>query len=82
MHYSGDSRGHSVAEVSEAGRIVILEDGSRWEVYEGFASRSLRWQAGDLITVKPGSDDEFPYLLVNINFNDSVESRLIRFDAT
>jgi len=77
MQYSGNSRGHIVAEVTGAGRFVTLEDGSHWEVYEGFMSRSLRWQAGDLITVKPASDDEFPYLLVNINFNDSVESRLI-----
>lgn len=78
MRYSGDSRGHSIREVIDNGRTVVLEDGSRWNVYEGFASRSAQWQQDDLITVKASTDDEFPYLLINVNSNDSVECRMLQ----
>lgn len=78
MQYSGDARGHTVHEVLDEGRTVVLEDGSAWEVYEGFTSRAEKWEVGDLVGVKTSTDDEFPYLLVNVNFNNSVECKLIR----
>lgn len=78
MQYSGDPRGHTVREVIDGGQTVVLEDGSAWEIYEGYASRAQKWEVGDLVGVKASTDDEYPYLLVNVNFNNSVECRLIR----
>lgn len=78
MQYSGDSRNHTVREISDGGLKVSLEDGSAWEVYEGFASRAAAWEMGDLIAVKASTDDLYPYLLINVNFNNSVECKLIR----
>jgi len=78
MQYSGEARGHTVQEVLNGGGKVVLEDGSAWEVYEGYTSRTEKWEVGDLIGVKPSTDDEYPYLLINVNFNNSVECKLLR----
>jgi len=78
--YSGDSRGHQLQEVLDNGLVVVLEDGSRWELYEGFAGRAAAWQPGNLVTVKQGKDPEYPYLLVNVHFNESAECRLLASD--
>jgi len=78
MQYSGEARGHVIGEVLDDGRTVVLEDGSAWEVYEGYTSRTAKWEVGDLIGVKASTDDEYPYLLINVNFNNSVECKLIR----
>jgi hypothetical protein len=78
MQYSGDSRNHTVQEISDGGLRVLLEDGSAWEVYEGFASRAEKWEVGDLIAVKPSTDDLYPYLLINVNSNNSVECKLLQ----
>lgn len=80
MGYSGVSRGHQLQEVIDNGLVVVLEDGSRWELYKGFAERAAAWQPGNLVTVKPGKDPEYPYLLVNVHFNESVECRLLESD--
>ena len=78
MQYSGESRGHTLQQVTDGGQTIVLEDGSAWAVYEGFASRAEQWEVGDLIAVKAGTDDLFPYLLINVNFNNSVECKLLK----
>jgi len=78
MQYTGEARGHTVQHVNDGGKTVILEDGSAWEVYEGYTSRTEKWEIGDLIGVKQSTDDEFPYLLINVNFNNSVECKLVK----
>ena len=78
MKYTGASRGHTMKQVVDGGLKVILEDGSTWEIYEGYAGRAQKWEVGDLIGIKPSTDEEFPYLLVNVNFNNSVECKLVR----
>lgn len=73
-HYPGGALGHSVAAIEDG--CVVLEDGSRWSVYAGFQSRAAAWVAGEMITVKNNRDEEYPYLLVNVHRNESVEVRL------
>ena len=73
--YSGNSRGHSVGEVDAASASVVLDDGSRWQVYQAFADVIGKWQAGEMVTIKPNWDPEFPYKLVNVHKNQSVEAR-------
>lgn len=78
MQYTGNSRGHQVAGIDRSGGIVRLEDDSSWSVYQGFARTIADWSVGDLVTVKTGKDPEFPYLLVNVNRNTSVECCLVK----
>ena len=73
--YPGDSRGHSVKQVATAEITVTLEDDSRWRVYEGFVEVISGWQEGEMVTIKPNRDAEFPYKLVNVHQNQSVEAR-------
>jgi hypothetical protein len=77
MQYSGQERGHHIRAIEDEGMVLVLEDKSRWGVYEGFASRAIRWQVEDMIGVKPCGDKEFPYLLVNVNSTDSIECKLL-----
>ena len=75
--YEGGSRGHSVDSIDSANSMVILEDRSQWHVYEGFADVISRWQEGEMVTIKSNRDPEFPYKLVNVHQNQSVEARYV-----
>ncbi|MFV1997760.1 MAG: hypothetical protein ACC641_07085 [Acidiferrobacterales bacterium] len=76
-HYTGNSRGHAVQMVEAEGGEIVLEDDSRWQVYEGFVGKTKKWQANEMITVTKNRDILFPYRLVNVHKNESVEARLL-----
>ena len=78
--YSGTSRGHSIVAVDAAGSRVTLEDGSVWIAYEGYVDVLRGWGEGEMITVKENRDELFPYKLVNVHHNQSVEVRLLPAD--
>lgn len=77
MAYDALGTGHSISEILDGGALVALEDGSRWQVYEGFVFRSVRWEPGQMITVKPNRDELFPYKLINVHRNEEVEVSLV-----
>lgn len=74
--YNGHRRDHQIKSVEDEGKLIILEDDSRWQVYEGFVTKTKRWQAEEMITVSDNRDDLYPYRLVNVHKNESVEVRL------
>jgi hypothetical protein len=76
--YAGPSRGHAVATVDPKARTVILEDGSAWEAYEGYTDVLKDWRSGEMITVKENRDELYPYKLINVHQNQSIEVRLAR----
>lgn len=80
MSYAGLKGGHSVGKVDSEGQLVELEDGSRWQVYEGFTFRASAWSCGDMIKVKQNRNPEYPYTLVNIHKNEQLEARFISGD--
>ncbi len=75
--YAGDSRGHSVDRLDADNDIVVLEDGSRWKVYEGFVDIARNWQPEEMVTIKPNRDPLYPYKLVNVHKNQSVEAQYL-----
>ncbi len=75
MTYEATGIGHQVAEVLDEGAVMVLEDGSRWQVYEGFIFRSSKWEPGHMITVKTNRDELYPYKLINVHRNEEVEVR-------
>jgi hypothetical protein len=77
VRYSGTSRGHSIVAVDPAGFRVTLEDGSVWIAYEGYVDVLRGWGEGEMITVKENRDELFPYKLINVHHNQSVEVRLL-----
>lgn len=76
-HYAGDSRGHEIQTVAAEGGEIVLEDDSRWRVYEGFVDKTKEWQASEMITVVENQDSLFPYRLINVHKNEAVEVRLL-----
>jgi hypothetical protein len=74
--YSGPSRGHTVATIDLAAGTVTLEDGSVWEAYQGYGDVVRGWQSGEMITVKENRDEIYPYKLINVHQNQSIEVRL------
>lgn len=73
-HYTGINDGHTLAAIEQDGAIAVLEDGSRWRVYEGFAARVSVWKTGEMIRVKQNKrDQEFPYTLINIHKNEQAD---------
>ncbi|MEJ2107886.1 MAG: hypothetical protein P8X48_11285 [Acidiferrobacteraceae bacterium] len=78
--YSGSSRGHSIVAVDTAESRVTLEDGSVWIAYEGYVDVLRGWGEGEMITVKENRDELFPYKLINVHHNQSVEVRLLPAD--
>jgi len=75
--YSGDSRGHELKVVEAEGGQIELEDGSRWQVYEGFVEKTKNWKSSEMITITENRDTQFPYRLINVHKNESVEVRLL-----
>jgi hypothetical protein len=76
--YTGPSRGHSLAAIEAGAYRIVLEDGSVWRAYEGYGDVLAAWEMGQMITVKGNRDPEFPYLLVNVHRNESVEAQFIK----
>ena len=76
--YAGLKQGHAVKEVRAGGACVLLDDDSLWQVYEGFVFRSQAWQCDEMITVKTNKNAQYPYKLINIHRNESVEVALLQ----
>lgn len=55
------------------GGVLVLGDGSVWEVSPAHRSESKEWQAGDKITIMESKD-----CLFNANHGESVDARLIK----
>ena len=74
MSYTGLNTPHSVGRIENDGQLLELEDGSRWQVYEGFTFRTQAWSDGEMINVKLGKNPDYPYTLVNFHKNEQVDA--------
>lgn len=74
--YQGPRRDHQIQSVEADGKLIVLEDGSRWQVYEGFVGKTKNWQVEEMITVLDNRDELYPYRLINVHKNESVEVKL------
>jgi hypothetical protein len=75
--YTALNQAHTLAEVLDNGQRLKLEDKSCWEIYEGFVDRSAGWGAGEMINVRASKDEEYPYRLINVHKNESVDARFV-----
>lgn len=75
--YPHTNQARSIAAIQNSENRVTLDDGSIWQVYEGFDPMMVSWAEGEMVNVKPSRDPKFPYKLVNIHRNESVEARWI-----
>jgi len=71
--------GHWIQTVLEGGRVVILEDGSRWEVEPLNQSETILWAPTSPITVSEADSPlgDFRYILTNTEDTKSVQAKYL-----
>jgi hypothetical protein len=71
--------GHVVRAVSDAGRYVTLEDGSRWEIDPWARYLTVEWESSASVTVRPASREDagFGYELINTSTDDGALANLV-----
>ena len=76
--YSALGGGHLLRDVSDDGRFVTLEDGSRWEVIPRDQFTSADWQPPAAMAVRTTrGEDGFNYELVNTNDDEGVMAKFL-----
>ena len=76
--YDALGSGHLLRGVSDDGRFLTLEDGSRWEVHPRDRFRTLDWAVDASIAVSTTRvDDGYGYEIVNTNDDEGVLARFV-----
>jgi len=76
--YGALGSGHRLRAVSDEGRFVTLEDGSRWEVHPRDWFRAIDWEPGAAISVRTTrAEDGYAYEVVNTNDDDGAMAKLV-----
>lgn len=70
--YDAVGSGHYIRRVDEDGRVVVLEDGSRWEVDPAVRFKAKEWRPEALITVRRAPADGYGYDLTNTDVDEGV----------
>ena len=75
--YAMTGDGHWIKEVKEGGKIIILEDVSRWEVSPINIVETCMWLPMTDITVEDGDDPSYPYKLINTEDKEEVDANYL-----
>ncbi len=75
--YAGVGGGHWIRETASGGGIIVLEDGSVWEVSSIDRVNTMLWLPVTQITVLENPRGFFPYLLVNTDDGEKAEAKYI-----
>ena len=78
--YSDIKEWHQIADKLKDENRLICTNGSQWEYFPGFAKVIRRWSEDDLIKLKQSKDEEYPWKLINISRQESVDAKLIKAD--
>jgi hypothetical protein len=77
--YPAPGSGHYIREVRDAGRFVVLEDKSLWEIAETNRYLTAEWQPLEGISVRyAGGDNGFIYEVDNIDRDEGASARWVR----
>jgi len=77
--YPGVGPGHYVQETREAGRFLVLEDKSLWEIAESNRFVTVEWQPMEGISVRfADGEAPFAYELSNTDRDEGVAARWVR----
>ncbi|RTZ58760.1 MAG: hypothetical protein DSZ33_05425 [Gammaproteobacteria bacterium] len=75
--YTDINEWHQIAEKLAEQNRLICTNGSHWEYFPGFAKVVRRWGEQDFIRIKSNKDPEYPWRLVNVSRQESVDARLL-----
>ena len=67
---------HSIEDIADSGRVLVLDDDSVWGVESVDAVDSSVWVDGDDVeVVKNNENPSYPYLLINKDENETVHAK-------
>lgn len=77
--YPIPSSGHWIKSNIERGQIIVLEDGSMWEVDRRDRTNSMLWLSTESVAVVEGKNGGpgYDYLLVNSDSKDSAHAKYL-----
>ena len=77
--YTALGGGHVVRAVTEKGRYVTLEDGSRWEISPRDQYHTVEWEAAANVTVRTLAREEagFAYELINTSVDEGAVANYV-----
>lgn len=75
--YVGINLGHWIAKTSEHGKVLVLEDGSVWEINPAYQSKTLVWMVAQKVVVSNGANPQYPYQLANGETKEVVQGRFV-----
>jgi len=75
--YAGLGGGHVLKAIAEKGRLITLEDGSRWEISPRDLYQTADWEPSANITVRalPREEGGFGYELINTSTDEGAVAR-------
>jgi hypothetical protein len=74
--YTHIGTGHWVTKVMDNGNMIVLEDGSIWDVAPGDAAISAKWPNATPISIGVGKGD-YLYQLIDIGANKAVQAKYV-----
>jgi hypothetical protein len=75
--YPGVDSEHWIQKVIDSGKLILLEDGSLWEVSPLDVINSMLWLPVSNMYVVESENPMYPYKLINTDDDESVEAKLI-----
>lgn len=69
--------GHWISAVMDGGKLIKLEDGSLWKVSPIDSINSALWLPATSVTVIDSEDPAYPFKLISMDDNETVDARLI-----
>ena len=75
--YTMTGYGHWIKEVKEHGKVVVLEDGSHWEIFPMNTVDTCIWLPGTDIIVEDGDHPKYTYKLINTDNNEKVNAKYL-----
>lgn len=75
--YAGVDSDHWIQKVIDSGKIILLEDGSLWEVSPLDVITSILWLPVSNIYVVESENPLYPYKLINTDDGESVEAKYL-----
>ena len=72
--YSGIRQEHWLRDKRDEGALVVLEDGSIWEIDPSDRSKTVRWLRISTITVERTQKERYSYVLMNTMENETVRA--------
>ena len=76
--YAALGGGHLLRAITDAGRFVTLEDGSRWEIHPRDRFQTEDWEPEANLTVRTTrAEDGYGYEIVNTQADEGALARLL-----